>query len=108
MILPRFMENHVCLIIQISPSPPTKKTPLVGVFFVGVDGGAAWNLCKPPYERNHEDVIEGGLPRAQRGCSKSLHLRHKRAIKKISFLLFRNEKFLFDFVDEKWIFSNTE
>lgn len=38
MILPRFMENHVCLIIQISPSPPIKKTPLVGVFFIGAEG----------------------------------------------------------------------
>ena len=32
------MENHVCLIIQISPSPPIKKTPLVGVFFIGAEG----------------------------------------------------------------------
>jgi hypothetical protein len=59
----------------VSHPPPIKKTPLVGVFFIGVDGRAAWNLCKPPYERNHEGVIEGGLPRAQRGCSKSLHLQ---------------------------------
>jgi hypothetical protein len=25
----------------VPPAPPIKKTPLVGVFFIGVDGGAA-------------------------------------------------------------------
>ena len=56
-------------------------------------------------------------PKASLGCSTALLLRHLRATKKIApgkalifqgFFLFRGEIFMFDFVDEKRIFFDTE
>jgi hypothetical protein len=41
MIQPSKGKEGVVYMNGIPPSPPIKKTPLVGVFFIGVDGGAA-------------------------------------------------------------------
>ena len=60
----------------IPPSPPIKKTPLVGVFFIGVDGESLEVSASRKREKGGR-ILRRGLPRAERGGSISLHLRHK-------------------------------
>ena len=95
----QFIITHLFAVLTYIYTPfyrsfAIKKTPLVGVFFIGVDGGAAWNLCKPR-EKPIREKPWGGLPRAKRGGSKSLHLRQQKrnfCLPKVSFFVYPSRR----------------